>query len=83
MEEIADCQGRYNLKKNGGVSTDQRVQKCEIYNFTPCIRVPKCSAGAPITVRPSWSSTSNVGIAHLTDHHHHGWNVEAFLCPVV
>ena len=55
----------------------------------PCIRVPKCSAGAPVTARPSRSRqkqnvdprklhwfTSNVGIAHLTDHH--GWNGGSF-----
>ena len=59
----------------------------------PCIRVSKCSAGAPVTARPSRSRqkqndprklhwfTSNVGTAHLTDHH--GWNREAIPCPVV
>ena len=63
-------------------------------SFTPCIRVPKFSAGAPVKARPSRSRqkqsidlgklyrfTSNVGIAPLTDHH--GWNGDAFPCPVV
>ena len=57
--------------------------------ITPCIRVPKCSAGAPVTARPSRSRqkqnvdprklhwfTSNVGIVHLTDHN--GWHGELF-----
>ena len=61
---------------------------------TSCIRVLKFSAGAPVTARPSRSRqtqnidpgklhqfTSNIGIAPLTDHH--GWNGEAFPCPVV
>ena len=62
--------------------------------FCFCIRVPKFSARAQVTTRPSRSRqkqnvepgklhrfTSNVRIAPLT--HHHGWNGEAFQCPVV
>ena len=61
---------------------------------TPCIHVPKFSARAQVTARPSRSRqkqnvvpgklhrfTSNVGIAHLTGYQ--GWNGKAFPCPVV
>ena len=61
---------------------------------TPCIRVLKFSAGAPVIARPSRSRqtqnidpgklhrfTSNIGIAPLTVHH--SWNGEAFPCLVV
>ena len=59
---------------------------------TPCIHVPKFSARAQVTARPSRSRQkqnvdpgklhrfpSNVGIAPLTDHH--GWNGEVFPWP--
>ena len=62
--------------------------------LTPCIRVPKFSARAQVTARPSRSRqkqnihlgklhrfTSNEGFASLTDHH--GWNGKVFPCPVV
>ena len=64
-----------------------------IYNHTVYPRSELFSRG-PVTARPSRSRqkqnvdprklhwfTSNVRIAHLTDHH--GWNGEAFPCPVV
>ena len=60
---------------------------------TPCILVPKFSAGAPVIARPSWSRqkqnidlgklhrfTWNLAIAPLTDHH--GWNGDVFPCLV-
>ena len=64
------------------------------HHITPCIRIAKFSARAPVTARPSRSRQkqnvepgklhrfkSNVPTAPLTGHH--GWNGEAFPCPVV